>query len=72
MRKEKDIVRSVEFTSGFGRDDKKKETLRFRIWVEARLENETLLRRENRLTTGKGAYTQFSRDCQKEIFGLEK
>lgn len=72
VRKEKDIVRAVEFTSGFGRDDKKKETLRFRIWVEARLENETLLRRENRLTTGKGAYTQFFPGLPKRNFWTGK
>lgn len=59
VRKDKDIIRAVEFTIGFGREDKKKETLRFQICVEARLENETLLRRENRLTTGKGAYQIF-------------
>jgi len=72
VRIEKDIIRAVEFTSGFGREDKKKETLRFQICVEARLENEALLRREDRLMTGKGAYRQFFPGLPKTNFWTGK
>lgn len=50
------IIWSVEFHSCFYRNDKKKDTLGFSIYVEARLEHEVQLRRDNRLISGKGAY----------------
>lgn len=68
---ENGIVRSVEFTCYPDKKSKKKDTLMFRICVEARLENETQLRREGKLTTGEGAYRKFFQDCRNKISGLE-
>lgn len=59
VKTENGIVCSVEFINYFDRDDKKKDTLRFRICVKARLERETQLRRDKKLMTGEGAYRRF-------------
>jgi len=53
------IIYSVEFTSCFDKDNKKKDMLRFQICVGAQLERETQLCREKKLITGKGAYRRF-------------
>lgn len=65
---ESGIVHSVEFTCYPDKKSKKKDTLMFRIFVEARLENETQLRREGKLTTGEGAYRKFFPGLPKQNF----
>lgn len=68
VKMENGIVRSVEFTCYPDKNSKKKDTLMFRIFVEARLENETQLRREGKLTTGEGAYRKYFPGLPKQNF----
>lgn len=69
VKKENNIIRSVEFSSFY---DGKKGSLRFQICVEARLENETILRREGKLTSGEGAYRKFFPGLPKRSFWTGK
>lgn len=68
VKMESGVVRSVEFTCYPDKNSKKKDTLMFQIFVEARLENETQLRREGKLTTGEGAYRKYFPGLPKQNF----
>lgn len=72
VRIENGIIYAVWFTYFFDRNDKKKDTLRFQIHVEARLEHETQMRREKRLTTGMGVYTKCFQEPSGQKFRNEK